>query len=193
MTRGKHRTNFLNLFKGVTLDGWKMAGKGSFIILQKESALQTEGGMGLLWYYKKKFKDFTLELEWKASCKEDNSGVFIRFPNPRNDPYMAINNGYEIQIDDLARPDGKLIHGIGAVYKFAAPPIINSKSIGEWNSLKIVAEKQNYIVITNDVKVVSNFTGNRLLKGYIGLQNHDDRSKVSFRNIKVREILPTKF
>ena len=71
--------------------------------------------------------------------------------------------------------------------------MINSKSIGEWNSLKIIAEKQNYIVITNDVKVISNFTGNRLLKGYIGLQNHDDRSKVSFRNIKVREILPTKF
>jgi hypothetical protein len=39
------------------------------------------------------------------------------------------------------------------------------------------------------VIVVSNFTGNRLLEGYIGLQNHDDRSKVFFRNIKVREIL----
>jgi hypothetical protein len=166
-----------------------MAGKGSFIILQKEQALQTEGGMGLLWYYKRKFKDFILELEWKASCKKDNSGVFVRFSNPRNDPYVAVNEGYEIQIDDLAQPNGKLIHGTGAIYGFAAPSMINSQPIGEWNSLKIVADQQKYYVITNGIKVISDFTGNRSLEGYIGLQNHDDRSKVSFRNIKAIEIL----
>jgi hypothetical protein len=189
MARREHGTNFLNLFDGETLDGWKMAGKGNFIILQKENALQTQGGMGLLWYYKKKFKDFALELEWKASSKEDNSGIFVRFPNPRNDPYVAVTNGYEIQIDDLAGPNGNLIHGPGAVYNFAAPYTINSKSIGEWNSLQIVVEKQKYMVITNGVTVISNFTGNRLLEGYIGLQNHDDNSKVFFRNVKIRETL----
>jgi predicted ferric reductase len=46
-----------------------MAGKGSFAILQNENVLQTQGGMGLLWYYKRKFKDFILGLEWKASSK----------------------------------------------------------------------------------------------------------------------------
>jgi hypothetical protein len=189
MTRNKHDTNFLNLFDGKSFDGWKIAGKGNFNILQEENMLQTEGGMGLLWYHRRKFKNFTLELEWRASSRKDNSGVFIRFPNPRNDPYVAVNEGYEIQIDDLARPNGKLIHGTGAVYGFAAPYMINSKPIGEWNSLKIVANKQKYSVMTNDVKAVSDFTGTRLLEGYIGLQNHDDRSKVSFRNIKVREML----
>jgi Domain of Unknown Function (DUF1080) len=182
-------TNFLNLFDGISFDGWMMAGKGNFNILQKENVLQTEGGMGLLWYYKRKFKDFALELEWRATSKEDNSGIFIRFPNPRNDPYIAINNGYEIQIDDLARPDGKLIHGTGAIYKFAAPSTINSKPIGEWNSLKILANKQKYSVIANDLDVVHDFTGNRSLEGYVGLQNHDDNTKVSFRNIKMREII----
>ena len=33
-----------------------MAGKGSFIILQKENILQTQGGMGILWYYKRNSK-----------------------------------------------------------------------------------------------------------------------------------------
>lgn len=191
MARNKHDTSFLNLFDGKSLDDWKMAGKDKFNIVQGENVLQTEGGMGLLWYYRRKFKDFSLELEWRASSRKDNSGVFIRFPNPRNDPYVAVNEGYEIQIDDLARPDGKPIHSTGAVYGFAASSMINSKSIGEWNSLKIIAEKQNYVVITNDVKVISSFTGNRLLEGYIGLQNHDDRSKVYFKNIKAREMLPT--
>jgi Domain of Unknown Function (DUF1080) len=179
-------TAFLDLFGGKTLNGWKMAGNGSFAVLQKENVLQTQGGMGLLWYYKRKFKDFILELEWKASSKEDNSGVFVRFPNPRNDTYVAVSYGYEIQIDDLARPDGKPIHGTGRAYEFAAPSKINSKSIGKWNSLQIMAEKQKYTVIANGVTVISNFIRNRLLEGYIGLQNHDDRPKVSFRDIKVK-------
>jgi Domain of Unknown Function (DUF1080) len=182
-------TNFLNLFDGKTLNGWKMAGKGSFEILQGENVLQTQGGMGLLWYYKRKFKDFILELEWKVSSKGDNSGVFVRFPNPRSDPYIAASDGYEIQIDDLAQPDGKPIHGTGAIYGFMAPSAIMSKPIGKWNSLQITVEKQKYTIMTNGIIVISNFIGNRQLEGYVGLQNHDDRSKVFFRNIKVREIL----
>ena len=120
MARSKHSTNFLNLFDGETLDGWKMAGKGNFIILQKENALQ----------HKEEWVYYGITKR-KASSKEDNSGIFVRFPNPRNDPYVAVTNGYEIQIDDLARPNGNLIHGTGAVYNFAAPYTINSKSIGE--------------------------------------------------------------
>jgi hypothetical protein len=81
--------NFLNLFDGETLNGWKIAGKGSFAILKKENVLQIQEGMGLLWYHKRKFKDFILELEWKVSSKGENSGVFVRFPNPGNDPYVA--------------------------------------------------------------------------------------------------------
>ena len=181
--------DFLNLFDGETLNDWKMAGKGSFAVLQKENVLQTQEGMGLLWYYKRKFKDFILELEWKTSSKGDNSGVFVRFPNPGNDPYVAAGYGYEIQIDDLAQLDGKPIHGTGAIYETAAPSIMNSKPTGQWNSLQITAEKQKYTVMVNDIVVITNFTGHRSLEGYIGLQNHDNRSKVFFRNIKVGEIL----
>lgn len=46
------------LIDGKSFDGWKIAGKGNFNILQEENELQTEGGMGLLWYCKRKFKDF---------------------------------------------------------------------------------------------------------------------------------------
>lgn len=66
---------------------------------------------------------------------------------------------------------------------------MSSKSTGQWNSLQIMAEEQKYTVAANDIIVISNFTGNRSLEGYIGLQNHDDRSKVFFRNIIVKEIL----
>jgi hypothetical protein len=56
----------------------------------------------------------------------DNSGVFVAFPHPEqqgydNTAYVAVNIGFEIQIDELARPDNALIHRTGSVYAFKAP------------------------------------------------------------------------
>ena len=63
----QNHNTFVKLFDGKTLDGWKMAGKGNFLIIESQKALLTQGGMGLLWYYKKKFRDFILTLEWRVS------------------------------------------------------------------------------------------------------------------------------
>jgi hypothetical protein len=41
--------NFTSIFDGKTLNGWKMAGEGKFVLLESDAALQSEGGMGLLW------------------------------------------------------------------------------------------------------------------------------------------------
>ena len=40
---------FVNLFNGVDLQGWRMAGRGKFQIIEQERALESEDGMGLLW------------------------------------------------------------------------------------------------------------------------------------------------
>jgi cytochrome c len=190
----KNNKIFVQLFDGKTLDGWKMAGKGNFIIIESEKALLTHGGMGLLWYYKKKFKDFILTLEWKVSNRSDNSGVFVRFPNPSTDPNIAIEYGYEIQIDDIGSPDGKPIHRTGAIYNYKGPlsTKMNSSSkqlaVGRWNTFEIIVIQQSYSVTLNKEKVVTNFIRNRSLEGFIGLQNHDDRSKVYFRNIMIKEL-----
>jgi hypothetical protein len=183
------------IFDGNNLNEWQMAGKGKFVVLRGEEEkeegqsimLQSEGGMGLLWYAKKIYRNFILKLDWKVNHKSDNSGIFVRFPYPDNDPMIAVNNGYEIQIDDLAMPDGKPIHQTGAIYGFAASNQIASKSVGEWNTFRIEAIDQKYIVILNDIRVTE-FIGNRSLEGYIGLQNHDSKSKISFRNISIKEI-----
>jgi hypothetical protein len=190
----KNNKIFVQLFDGKTLDGWKMAGKGNFIIIKREKALLTHSGMGLLWYYKKKFKDFILTLEWKVSNISDNSGVFVRFPNPFTDPNIAIEYGYEIQIDDIGSPDGKPIHRTGAIYNYKGPSSAKTKSsskqlaVGRWNTFEIIVIQQSYSVTLNKEKVVTNFIGNRSLEGFIGLQNHDDRSQVYFRNILIKEL-----
>ena len=175
---------FTYLFNGQSIDGWRMAGPGKFVLIEYDKSLQSEGGMGLLWYAKKKYKDFILKIDWKVNRRNDNSGVFIRFSNPDNDPWVAVNTGYEIQIDDLAMP----IHKTGAIYNFAAPSNPRSKSVGEWNTFEIEATNQKYGVVLNGKKVISEFIGNRLTEGYIGIQNHDADSHVSFKNIMIKEI-----
>jgi hypothetical protein len=176
--------NFTSIFDGKTLDGWKMAGDGSFAVTGSDESLQSEGGMGLLWYSERIFNNFTLRLEWKVSNEGDNSGVFIRFPDPDDNPNIAVREGYEVQLDDKA---GDPIHQTGAIYDFAAPSKIVSKPPGQWNIMEIQAQGQSYTVIINGQRVTE-FTGSRMTDGYIGLQAHDDKSKVSFRNIMIKEI-----
>jgi Domain of Unknown Function (DUF1080) len=176
--------NFTSIFDGKTLNGWKMAGDGRFVVVGSDESLQSEGGMGLLWYSERVFNNFTLRLEWKVSNEGDNSGVFIRFPDPDNNPNIAVREGYEVQIDDRA-DDG--IHQTGAIYDFAAPSTIVSKAPGQWNTMEIQTLGQSYTAIINGQQVTE-FTGSRMTEGYIGLQAHDDKSKVSFRNITIKEI-----
>jgi hypothetical protein len=176
--------NFTSIFDGKTLNGWKMAGEGKLVIVESDAALQSEGGMGLLWYTENKYKNFILKLEWKVSDEGDNSGVFVRFPDPDYNPNIAVRDGYEIQIDDKA---ANSIHQTGAIYDFAAPNKIVSKPPGQWNAIEIQVINQSYTVIMNGQKITE-FTGNRLTEGYVGLQAHDDKSKVSFRNIMIKDI-----
>ena len=44
---------FVNLFNGLDHEGWCMAGPGRFQIIKQERALESEDGMGLLWYTKR--------------------------------------------------------------------------------------------------------------------------------------------
>ena len=181
---GNDDSSFTSIFDGKTLDGWKMAGDGRFVIVESDITLQSDKGGGLLWYAEKEYKNFILKLEWKVSDECDNSGVFVRFPDPDDNPNIAVREGYEVQIDSKA---GDPIHQTGAIYDFAAPSRIVSKPVGQWNTMEIQALDQSYIVIINGEKVTE-FTGSKMTEGYVGLQAHDDKSKVSFRYIMVKEI-----
>jgi hypothetical protein len=134
------------------------------------------------------YGDFILKIDWRVKRKNDNSGIFVRFPDPDNDPWVAVKTGYEIQIDDLALPEGRAEHKTGAIYGIVPPSILASKQIGEWNTFEIHALGQNYTIILNEIPVIPKFSGTRLRRGYIGIQNHDSESRVLFRNIRIRDL-----
>nr|WP_233518337.1 ThuA domain-containing protein [Streptomyces corynorhini] len=183
----KPRTGYRSLFNGKTLEGWKQAGPGTFDVVDGE--LRTEGGMGLLWYQAKEFRSYSLKLDWKMEG-DDNSGVFVGFP-PSEDPWSAVNNGYEVQIDATDTPD----RTTGAIYGFKSADIKARDRVlrppGQWNSYEIKVEGERLRIFLNGVKI-NDFTNTdparSLTSGHIGLQNHGADDNVSFRDIQLKEL-----
>lgn len=181
------------------LDGWRMAGSGRFIELGG-NIIESVDGIGLLWYTRQQFGDFILKLDWRASNPDDNSGVFIRIPalqsaDPVNDWKPAVDQGYEVQIDDTGKnPDvnpntfGDPLHRTGAMYKLAPATKLASLPLGQWNAFEIEARGKDITVKLNSEVVSSLKNGNRLLSGHIGLQNHHFGSRVQFRNIRIKTL-----
>jgi hypothetical protein len=179
----KPDAKWIELFNGTDLAGWTHIGKGDFTVA--EGALASQGGMGLLYYERQPFRDFTLVIEWKVKSKCNNSGIFVRFPEKSLDPYYAVTHGYEIQIDDCDKNGLKFQTG-SAYDQFAATKLA-SRPAGEWNKYEITVIGQHYTVVLNG-ETVNEFDGAREREGYIGLQNHDPTSQVSFRRVAVKEI-----
>ncbi len=179
------------------LSGWQMAGAGGFVV--KNDVLESQGGIGLLWYTREQFNDFLLKLDWRAAHPDDNSGVFIGFPalnssNPQSDWQLAVNRGYEVQIDDTGfNPDTQKLHDptheTGAIYALAPATKLASRPVGEWNTFEI-EKKGDTITVTLNGEQVTQYKVDPLRPpaGHIGLQNHHPGSQVQFRNVLIKSL-----
>ncbi|HEX7183971.1 MAG TPA: family 16 glycoside hydrolase [Thermoanaerobaculia bacterium] len=196
---------FTALFDGSDTSGWKMAGEGRFIAAGGILESVPGNGLGLYWHMAPTPANFTLILDWMRTREDDNSGVFLRFPHPdskgyQNTAWVGVHFGFEVQIDEMARPDGAGEHRTGAIYaqpgqtltpKPARPP-------GQWNTFEIRVQGQTYTVFLNGDKVSDyTFTAGsdpaRPDRGlpsapgaprYVGLQTHTGR--VRFRNLRIK-------
>ncbi|WP_234983278.1 bacterial Ig-like domain-containing protein, partial [Demequina sp. NBRC 110053] len=182
---------YTSLFDGTlaSFDAWRHAGAGSFG-RPADCTLMTSGGLGLLWYEEQQFEDYSLTLDWKLVA-DHNAGVFVGFPNPGTDPNIAINQGYEIQIDATDAPD----RTTGAIYTFqgadAAAVEQSLNPVGQWNAYEIVVQGETIKVYLNGT-LVNDFTSTDpardLSQGFVGIQNHGANETVSFRDIQIKEL-----
>jgi hypothetical protein len=229
-------TGFKYLFDGTakSFKGWLTAGKGQFSLIDGNIVAYPGSDLGLLWYALENFGDFTLRLQFKLAhptgAGNDNSGIFVRFRDPRrrvpdrNDPnvsyiydntaFVAVDTGFEIQLDEEARgnpnlgtPDGRDEHRTGAVY---AIPIGagsgqqkyqrgTAVAANQWYEFEIKVVGDAYTIKLKDtlgaaIQQTSTFTNTDSFRGkpitadpnsgYIGLQSHT--GLVSFRNIRIK-------
>lgn len=181
---------YTSLFDGTSasLAKWRQAGPGGFRHAS-DCTLRSYGGLGLYWY-DQGFTDYILKLDWMLAG-DDNSGVFVGFPNPGDDPWVAVNEGYEIQIDATDVPE----RTTGAIYGFQPADLAARDAAlnppGRWNSYEIVVRGHCVVVHLNDTEInryVNTDPARTRAPSYIGIQNHGNGDTVSFRHIRLKEL-----
>ncbi|MBI3413861.1 MAG: DUF1080 domain-containing protein [Verrucomicrobia bacterium] len=179
-------TGFVSLFGNTVNDGWTQCGPGNFTLAN--GVATGNGGMGLWWYTNRVFTNFVMRGEWMQEGPDSDSGVFVRFPNPANDPWIAVRQGHEFEIGNPAEKNLK--DGTGAFYPFHGPVAVPVKKYGEWNNYELICIGPNYSLRING-QLVNTWTDDqkRPLAGYIGLQNYPYKQAVRHRNVRVKELL----
>jgi hypothetical protein len=211
---------------------WLRAGGGSFRMLGRSLVAQPGDGIGLLYYAAEQFNNFTLRLDFclphPRGGFNDNSGVFVRFRDPRkpvlpgtpgpdvpgNDATVAVDTGYEIQIDEEARgdkrkneADGFFFNRTGAIYKVkpsgtaaGQQNYTNNQRLAAraWHTYEIRVTDRSYEVFLNGQPATTfkadpadpneKFRGRKKSEdpdsGFIGLQTHT--GTVAFANIRIQ-------
>ena len=195
------------LFSGDNLDNWissrdSTAAKwivnndGSMTVNNKTGDIQTVQNFGSI----------QLHLEWKSPSEVQGKG------QSRGNSGVFLNGLYEVQVLDNNDNDTYVNGQVGSIYKQHVPLAMASVPTGEWNIYDIVYHAPEFndagdkiksgtvTVLHNGVLIQDNVE----IKGttpYIGwpknpahgkgplrLQDHADNSRVSYRNIWVREL-----
>jgi len=220
---------FTALFDGTdtTFARWQPVGGGTFSLVDGMIVAQPGPDLGLLYYAAANFANFVLRLDVRIHTGDENSGVFVRFRNPLrrvpdpanpaigvvydNKAFVAVDTGFEVQIDDQARgdatrgiPDGLDEHRTGAVYgipigpnvgqQVYTPPLTRLTPL-TWHALEIRVAGDQYTVQLEG-RQTSTFTNTDpargrpgtpdLSSGFLGVQSHTGR--VALRNIRVQPL-----
>ncbi len=191
------------LFDGKDLNGWKHVGPGGMTV-EPDGLMRTHGGMGLLYWTGGPVGDCEIRVVYRMRDENDNSGVFIRIPTAPTEPWMPVNKGYEVQIDNHPERGGEdEYHVTGTLYSLTKPLAKPGKPGPEWNTMDITLDGPRTIVVVNGQKV-TDYTegqpvppkklsyepdrGRRPDKGWFGLQNHSDNDIVFFKEVAIRPL-----
>jgi choline dehydrogenase-like flavoprotein len=216
---------------------WSKVGQNDFALIDGSIVTTGNGDHAVLYFSRNRFtigtldpfRDFRLRLQVSlANPGADNSGVFVRFRHPlmaptpeivardafndipNNSAWIAVHSGFEVQIDEIARGDGRLGEGpsldknrTGAIYKIPTgqngEPVDQTYNQGPpfqpdvWQDMEIRVLNDEYRVTLGGTltTVFQNPDATRGVDpatdptyGYIGLQSYSG-SRVSFRNIRI--------
>ena len=195
------------LFDGSSLDNWMSVNDstpakwhlnkdGSMTVADKTGDIQT----------KQNFGNIQLHIEWRSPLPVQREG------QNRGNSGIFLDGLYEVQVLDQNDNPTYVNGQVGSIYKQHVPLAMASVPTGEWNTYDIIYHAPEFnseggkiksgtiTVLHNDVLVQDNIE----IKGtttYIGwpknpphgkrplrLQDHGDNSRVSYRNIWVREL-----
>ncbi len=198
------------LFDGKTTEEWKSAASDTF----PETGWETKNGTltilgtgGGSIVTRQTFSDFDLKLEFRLT-KGANSGIkyVVKYYPAKDSKSPPLGLEYQL-LDDENHPDADVhqTHTHASLYDLIIATNRKINPIGEWNKARILVQGNHIEHWLNGIKVVEYERGNEEFhklvanskyknyenfgehkEGYILLQDHGN--KVSFRNIKIREL-----
>lgn len=217
LSKQEKKEGWTLLFNGKNFDGWRQcngtAMPSNWAIDENVMKVFTapdkkpgQGSDGDILFSGKKYKNFELSVDWKAS-KMANSGIFYCVREVPGKPiYYAAP---EVQVlDNVDATDNKVdSHLAGSLYDMLPADPKTVHPAGSWNTVVIRVKDGKVTHVQNGVKVCEytlwtpewdamvakskfktfpGFTEGISKEGFIGLQDHG--YPVWFRNIKIREL-----
>jgi PKD repeat protein len=153
------------LWDATTLAGWTHHGAGT-IAPNSMTALGTAGGPGALTYTARAYKDFHLQLKYRATSASNDGGVLVR--------------GEQVAILDNGSADTRT----GAIVGKAPAASAEAKPVREWNTLDVIARGDTLTSRVNGVEVASATVAPGA--GTIGLENAG--SNVMYADVRILEL-----
>ena len=217
LSKSEKKAGWVQLFNGKDFTGWRQVNNttmpknwvvedGAMKVFPADPSRLGSGGGGDIIFADKKFKNFELSIDWKAS-DQANSGIFYNVREVPGKPiYFAAP---EIQVlDNENASDNKVAsHMAGSLYDMIPADPKSVKPTGQWNNIVIRVKDGKVAHIQNGIKVVEytlwtpewdNLVQNSKFKdfpgfqegiskdGFIGLQDHGYTGW--FKNIKIKEL-----
>ncbi|MEM9646847.1 MAG: DUF1080 domain-containing protein [Bacteroidota bacterium] len=206
-SNGAPPSDAIVLFDGSSLDAWRSSADstaakwhlnqdGSMTVKDKTGNIET----------KQAFGSIQLHIEWRSPAEVQMSG------QNRANSGVFLQGLYEIQVLDNNDNNTYVNGQVGSIYKQSVPLAMASVPSGEWNTYDVIYHAPRFsrggnlkkpatiTVLHNGVLIQDHFE----VEGpseYIGwstyqphgkrpliLQDHRDNSRVSYRNIWVREL-----
>ena len=174
------------LFNGENLDGWTIFGTEKWYV--EDGEIICESGPDEKYGYlatDKYYDNFELTLEFKQEAN-GNSGVFFR-----STVEGTKISGWQVEVAPPKNNTGGIYESYGRGWLIKPDTKTDDVlKMGEWNTLKIVAQGDQVSTLLNNVPMVSiedDLIGKG--KGSIALQIHDGGGiKVRWRNLKIRNL-----
>ncbi len=183
---GYGQEDAISLFNGENLDGWINHGEEKWYVENGE--LICESGPKAEYGYlgtEKFYKNFELTLEFKQE-NDGNSGVFIRstFEGTKV-------SGWQVEVAPPGKHTGGVYESYGRGWLIKPEPEKEKAlKMGEWNTLKIVANGSTITSWLNGTQMIT-LTDEKIGQGEgsIALQIHDGGGiKVRWRNIQLKPL-----
>ena len=184
-SRGNRSDEWISLFDGKTLAGWRV-GENASTFSVANGEIIVRGEVAHLFYdgpvMNHEFRDFELKVE-VMTRPQANSGVYLRtvfqekgFPS----------RGYEVQVNN-SHTDWRRT---GSLY--AVQDVREGVADNEWFTIHATVRGRRVLVDVNGRQTVDytepDTSATRLTGGTIALQGHDPGSEVHYRNIMIRAL-----